>query len=95
MYFCLTFIQRLSEARRVSRSSFDGGNLDFSFEQEMGPPGPDFGFDQSEYAQQMDAIQEEPTHDFQKGLTPLQKTPFEDALLYEAETSEVEISSLF
>jgi hypothetical protein len=54
----------------------------------MGPPGPDFGFDQSEYAQQMEIIQEEPTHEFEKGLTSLQQTPFEEAVLFEAETSE-------
>lgn len=63
--------------------------MDFSFDQEMGPPGPDFGFDQSEYAQHMDIIQEEPTHEFDKGLTSLHQTPFEEAVLYEGDASEV------
>lgn len=38
----------------------------------------------------MDVIEEEPTHrEFDKGLSTLQKTPFEEAVLFEAETSEV------
>lgn len=81
--------QRLSEAWR--RSSMESGGLEMSFEQEMGPSGQDFSFDQSEYAQQMGVIEEEeiPTAGFEKRRSSLSKSAFEDAVLYETEPSDV------
>lgn len=63
--------------------------MDFSFEQETGPVEPEFGFDQSDYAHHMDVIEEEPApREFDKSKITPQKSAFEEAVLFEPETSE-------